>query len=113
MSDFPWMNLDSPEIVCGTFTYPEDAEGTCKRLAKLITVSGKAKQYGVFVEPYGNIFRVVVRDRLAKEKVKKVRQEKRAARQRPPREGALWLMNSSAGRVSGVAVRARCSGASH
>jgi hypothetical protein len=70
--------LDSPEIVCGTFTYPEDAESAVHRLAKLVKASGKTEQYGVFVQEYGNIFRVVVRDRWATEKVKKVRREKRA-----------------------------------
>ncbi|WAB08851.1 hypothetical protein SEA_SUCCESS_72 [Streptomyces phage Success] len=90
MSDFPWPNLDSPEIVCGTFTYPEDAEDTVHRLAKLVKASGKTKQYGVFVEEYGNIFRVVVRDRLATEKVKQVRREKRAAK-RARQEDALCV----------------------
>lgn len=90
MSDFPWPNLDCPEIVCGTFTYPEDAESTVHRLAKLVKDSGKAKQYGVFVEEYGNIFRVVVRDRLAAEKVRKVRRERRAAK-RAQQEDALCI----------------------
>lgn len=76
MSEFPWPNLDNPEVVCGTFAYEDDAEETWHRLAKLVKESGRTKQYGVFLEPYGNVFRLVVRDRLATAKIKRVRQEK-------------------------------------
>lgn len=95
MSDISWLNLDSPEVVCGTFTYEEDAEKILFRLAKIVKASGKTKQYGVFVEPYGNVYRVVVRDRYASEKTKRTRREKRAAQERARREESTLCRKTS------------------
>lgn len=111
MNDFKWPNLASPEIVCGTFTYPEDAEDKCHKLAKLIKAARKTEQYGVFVEPYGNVYRVVVRDRLAAAKAKKARQEKRADKRAQGQENGLWARNLSAGTAARAAVSVLCSGA--
>ncbi|MFD7605138.1 hypothetical protein ACFWAN_32445 [Streptomyces mirabilis] len=78
MSEFPWPNLENPNLVCGTSTDYDEAKATWLRLAKLITVSGKAQQYGVFLEEYGNVWRVVLKDRLAEQKIRKARKERRS-----------------------------------